>query len=94
MKPDLEEYLPYLEGSDMNEAQKAEFIHTVWTIMESFVDRAFGQHPGQQCPGIEPNRDSNGAEDRVALGKQILKDQFKQADGLAARQEATDHEGK
>ncbi|QLH40629.1 MAG: hypothetical protein HWD60_19165 [Defluviicoccus sp.] len=48
MPPDLEKYRPYVDGFDLSEAQKAELIHSVWAIMESFADRAFGLHPVQR----------------------------------------------
>ncbi len=49
MRLDIEKYRKYVEGFDLTEEQKTELIKSVWTIMESFVDRAFGLHPAQQC---------------------------------------------
>lgn len=43
MKPDIETYRKYVDHFDISEEEKIEFIHTVWNIMESFVDRAFGE---------------------------------------------------
>lgn len=43
MKPDIEAYRKYVDHFDIPEEQKIEFIHTVWRMMESFVDRAFGE---------------------------------------------------
>lgn len=48
MQPDINKYLPMLEGMDLSYDQKVELIHDLWHIMESFVDRAFGIHPDQQ----------------------------------------------
>lgn len=67
MLPDLEKYRPYLDGYDMTEAQKDEFIHTLWTIMEAFADRAFGLHPAQQIPAFLADGDSNGEGEAVDL---------------------------
>ncbi len=49
MKPDINKYLPMLDGMDLTHEQKIEIIHDLWHIMQNFVDRAFGAHPLQQC---------------------------------------------
>ena len=49
MQPDMKKYLPMLDEFDMSHEHKVQFIHDLWRIMESFVDRAFGIHPTQQC---------------------------------------------
>ncbi len=46
---DWELYGTYLEDSDLSEAQKREFIETLWSIVVSFVDLGFGIHPLQQA---------------------------------------------
>lgn len=57
MKPDINKYLPMLDGMDLTHEQKIELIHDLWHIMQNFVDRAFGVHPLQQC------RDKNKISD-------------------------------
>jgi len=59
MTPDFEKYRHYVDGFDLTEAQKKEFVQTVWSIMESFVDQAWGIHPVQQCT----NRAERGLQD-------------------------------
>lgn len=49
MQPDINKYLPMLEGLDLSHEKKIDLIHDLWRIMEGFVDRAFGIHPSQQC---------------------------------------------
>jgi hypothetical protein len=49
MQPDINKYLPMLDGMDLSREQKTDLIHDLWHIMEGFVDRAFGTHPLQQC---------------------------------------------
>ncbi len=49
MNFDLEHYLPFLEGVDATLLQKEEMLRTVWGMMESQVDQAFGLHPVQTC---------------------------------------------
>jgi len=42
-------YERYLEGSDLDQDQKREFIDTLWSIIVSFVDLGFGVHPVSQA---------------------------------------------
>lgn len=49
MKFELEKYLPLMEGLDASMQQKEEMLRTVWGMMESQVDQAFGMHPVQNC---------------------------------------------
>lgn len=51
MPLDLEKYLTYLDEFDLTRAQKIEVIRSVWGLMESCVDQAFGVHPVQQACG-------------------------------------------
>jgi hypothetical protein len=53
LKPDIEKYLPHVDHLDLTREEKIELIHTVWHIMEAFVDSAFGLHPSQQVPGAD-----------------------------------------
>jgi hypothetical protein len=41
MTLDVENYLHHLDGMDLSEAEKAEFIRTLWLIAQCFVDDAF-----------------------------------------------------
>lgn len=47
MLSDIDRYRHHLDDFALSESQKAELVSTVWSIMESFVDRAFGEHPAQ-----------------------------------------------
>ncbi|RDJ21060.1 hypothetical protein DWF00_07520 [Bosea caraganae] len=47
MLPDIDRYRHHLDDFALSESQKAELVRTVWSIMESFVDRAFCDHPAQ-----------------------------------------------
>jgi hypothetical protein len=51
LEVDWELYGQYLEASDLSEADKREFIETLWSIVVSFVDLGFGLHPTQQTCG-------------------------------------------
>ena len=47
MNLDVEEYLPYLDDLDLSQEKKIEIIKTVYGLMQSQVDAAFGTHPVQ-----------------------------------------------
>ena len=44
---DVEKYQAYLDGTDMTEEQKEEFLQALWSIIVSFVELGFGVHPVQ-----------------------------------------------
>ena len=61
LKVDWELYGEYLEASDLSDAEKREFIETLWSIVVSFVDLGFGLHPTQQtCGEIHTTRQQGG----------------------------------
>ncbi|WP_223424864.1 hypothetical protein [Tateyamaria pelophila] len=62
MKVDVERYQAYLDGSDLSDAEKAEFLQTLWQIIVSFVDLGFGVHPLQEVCGKESGTVSDGAK--------------------------------
>ena len=64
---DYEAYAPYLEDSNMSEAQKREFLETLWSIIVSFVDLGFGAHPIQQACGEERAQAKNFAPDSPGM---------------------------
>jgi len=41
MTLDVENYLHHLDGMDLSEAEKIEFIRTLWLIAQCFVDDAY-----------------------------------------------------
>ena len=41
MPPDLTRYAHFVDHFDMPEHQKPELMHTLWQVIESFVERAF-----------------------------------------------------
>lgn len=52
MKPDPDKYLPLVDHYDLTRDQKIELIHSLWAIIESIVDHAFGDHPADHL-GID-----------------------------------------
>ena len=81
MPPDLDKYRPYLDGFDLDEEQKAEFIHALWTIMEGFADRAFGLHPVWQVPAARDIKDPHAGPDQLESSNRILKKEFRKTAG-------------
>ena len=56
MSLDIRKYRRHVDGFDLTEEQKDDLIRTVWAILESFVDRAFGPYSVQQdCGQFSPN---------------------------------------
>lgn len=61
---DWETYGKYLDESDLSDAEKREFLETIWAIVVSAVDLGFGVHPVQQAAG-------DICEQQVEIGKFI-----------------------
>lgn len=69
---DVEKYQAYLDGSEMNDSEKEEFLQALWQIILGFVEFGFGVHPVQEvCGKPEPTGDESAAaaDDEVCLGK-------------------------
>ncbi|MFC7702876.1 hypothetical protein ACFQXB_01555 [Plastorhodobacter daqingensis] len=58
----VERYQAFLDGSDMTEAQKEEFLQALWSIIVSFVELGFGVHPLQEVCGKPPEVGADGAQ--------------------------------
>ncbi len=65
MPLDINKYRHFLNDTDVSEQRKSEFIQDVWTILESFVDQAFGLHPVQQCHEHKKNTDLQGVPESL-----------------------------
>ena len=61
IKVDVERYQGYLDGTDMTDAQKEEFLQAIWLVMVSFVELGFEVHPVQEVCG----KDSESATQRA-----------------------------
>lgn len=71
MEPDIEKYRKFVDHYDLSEEEKIEFIRTVWRIMESFADAAFGIHPVQLAKGSASDMSSDTTIDDVEFELQI-----------------------
>ena len=81
---DIEKYEHFLEG--MDEAQKREFLETLWAIIVNFVDLGFGVHPMQQVLedselfSVDPD---SQISDNNSVSKQSISKKFTEADAAA-----------
>ena len=69
MPPDPERYRNHVDHFDLTDMEKNELIHTVYSIMESFADRAFGVDPVQLCIDLKPSKDASSDGDVIELEK-------------------------
>ena len=69
---DVEKYQAYLDGSGLSDAQKEEFLQSLWTIIVSFVELGFGVHPLQEVCGqnLETDTSSESPETGNVESKQ------------------------
>lgn len=56
----FEKYRRHLDRFDMSEDSKTDLLQAIWTIMGSFVDRAFGEDSVQLCRDDVENSGKNG----------------------------------
>jgi len=48
---DVDEFWHFVESFDLTDAEKRDYLETIWSIIVSFVDLGFGIHPIQQACG-------------------------------------------
>ena len=60
MPLDLTRYAHFLDDFDMPEREKSELMHTLWQVMESFVERAFAGELVASGMGVKQIVDSAG----------------------------------
>tara|TARA_R110002049_G_scaffold299134_1_gene489238 strand:+ start:3966 stop:4325 length:360 start_codon:yes stop_codon:yes gene_type:complete len=51
---DVERYQSYLDGLDVSDERKEEFLRAMFSIVMTFVELGFGVSPTQQVQGPEP----------------------------------------
>ena len=56
---DVEKYQSFLDGADMTDEQKEEFLQALWSIIVSFVELGFGVHPVQAAGDKTAKFESN-----------------------------------
>ncbi|WP_424975333.1 hypothetical protein [Dinoroseobacter sp. S124A] len=65
MTVDVERYQKFLDGSDMNQAEKEEFLQALWQIIVSFVELGYGVHPLQEVCGKDAGSVSGRAKEAM-----------------------------
>lgn len=65
MQLDPTQFLHHLESFEMSEAQKIDYVRAIILVMQSFVDRAFGDAPEQILLGTSANNGIN--RDSISL---------------------------
>jgi len=66
LRLDVSLYEKHLAGSDMTEAEKREFLETLWSIIVGFVDLGFGIDPvrqAQDAAACGQNDEMDGSDD-------------------------------
>lgn len=65
MTVDVERYQKFLDGSDMSQAEKEEFLQMLWQIIVSFVELGYGVHPLQEVCGKDAGTVSGRAKEAM-----------------------------
>lgn len=76
LQVDWEVYAQMLEASDWSDAQKREFIETIWSLVMTFVDLGYGVHPVQQACGESNSLDEIIKADMLSLPQSKSKTAF------------------
>lgn len=76
LQVDCEVYAQMLEASNMSDAEKREFILTIWNLVVSFVDLGFEIHPVQQACGKSISLDEISVGDMLCLPSSNSKTEF------------------
>ena len=69
---DVEKYQAYLDGTDMTDVEKEEFLQELWQIIIGFVELGFGVHPVQEVcgkPGSADNEPTASNKDGLCSDK-------------------------
>ena len=81
MQLDTQKYMKHLEGFDLTEAQKVEYIHNLAKVLQSWMDKAFGQHPVQQSIRAQSEEDAMRLEGSVSSNDKALTGKFRSSAG-------------
>jgi hypothetical protein len=71
MQLDPTQFLHHLEPFEMSDAQKLDYVQAIIRIMQSFVDRAFGDAPEQVLLGTSVDSGIFHASDSVEFSSAI-----------------------
>ena len=80
---DVERYQSYLDNTELSEAEKAEFLQSLWNIIVSFVELGYGVHPLQEVCGKDAGNSTLSTDadsDAVSLDNPQENDDARGAD--------------
>lgn len=60
---DVDQYQEYLDGSDLTDEQKTQFLQALWNVIQSFVELGYGVHPLQEVCGKEESSSKGGSKE-------------------------------
>lgn len=66
MTPDYDRYRPHMAQFNLSKAEEDDLIHIVFAMMQSFVDRAFGDDPVQLALAAQDGKSASGALNMVS----------------------------
>lgn len=58
MTQDIQKYRKHVDNFDLSDQEKDELIRVVQSIMQNFIDRAFGDDPVQLCHNPDNSKDA------------------------------------
>lgn len=84
MQSYLEILRPYLDGADLSEAEKDQYIRDVYHFAEIMVDRHLGTHPVQQAFHEKKNKSSQKpkSHDKLERNPKIIKSRPEKFGGM------------
>jgi hypothetical protein len=65
---DVEKYRHHIQSIHLPQDRKDEIIHIIYNILQSFRDRAFGEHPVQQSVDSASQKLAETRARRVMIG--------------------------
>ena len=64
---DVERFQHHLDNTDLTDAEKAEYLHIIWSTLLEFMDLGYGVHPLQQSCGQDGENASDSRADAADL---------------------------
>ena len=85
---DVERFQHHLDETDLSEAEKAQYLHIIWSIIMEFIDLGYGVHPVQQICG----QVTEGACDGDHAGASLLSSEAQPKTNMAGTNPAESEE--
>lgn len=92
MRPNIEDYRQYVDRFDLSEEQKVELIETLWRIVQTFVDQAFGLLPVQQVVDRTSPASAEPDSHAIEWSNQEIANQFRRIAARSAERDSSHEE--